>query len=82
MIVLTIKNLLISSKNKTESDELELINKEFKLVMKSLSTLLGNKKKQSRSYLLKKMRSTALRVLRYVSEFEIEIIAPLSKATE
>jgi hypothetical protein len=47
-----------------------------------LSTLLGNKKKQNRCNLLKKMRSTALRVLRYVSEFEIEIIAPLSKATE
>ena len=59
-----------------------MINKEFKVEMKGMSQLAGNKKNQSRSYLLKKMRSTALRVLRYVSEFEIEIIAPLSKATE
>jgi len=50
--------------------------------MKSLSTVPGNKKQQHRSHLLKKMRSTAMRVLRYVSEFEIEIIAPLSKVTE
>jgi uncharacterized linocin/CFP29 family protein len=39
MIVLAIKNKLLSTKSKTEMDELELINKEFKVVMKTLSTL-------------------------------------------
>lgn len=42
----------------------------------------GNKKKHQRSHPLKKMRSTAMRVLRYVSEFEIDIVAPLAKVME
>ena len=41
-----------------------------------------NKKKHQRSHLLKKMSRTAMRVLRYVSEFEIDIVAPLAKVME